>query len=67
MEAHLNSHLDSLPPDDARSRAIVVQMRDDEIEHGAAALALGASELPVPVKALMTGMAKVMTTVAYYI
>ncbi len=67
VEAHLNSHLDSLPPDDARSRAIVVQMRDDEIEHGAAAQALGASELPASVKTLMTGMAKVMTKVAYYI
>lgn len=67
VEAHLNSHLDSLPVQDARSRAIVEQMRNDEIEHGAAALALGATELPAPVKALMTGMAKVMTTVAYYI
>ena len=67
VEAHLNSHLDSLPEQDVRSRAIVLQMRDDEIEHGAAAQALGAAELPVPVKALMTAMAKVMTTVAYYI
>ena len=67
VEAHLNSHLQSLPVEDARSRAIVEQMRDDEIAHGAAALELGAAELPAVVKVMMTGMAKVMTTVAYYI
>ena len=67
VEAHLNSHLASLPANDVKSRAIVEQMRDDEIEHGAAAQALGAADLPLPVKKLMTGVAKVMTTVAYYI
>jgi len=67
VEAHLNSHLDSLPADDVKSRAIVLQMRDDEIQHGEAAKSLGATELPLPVKKLMTGMAKVMTTVAYYV
>ena len=67
VEAHLNSHLESLPADDAKSRAIVEQMRNDEIQHGAAAKSLGATELPLPVKKLMSGMAKVMTTVAYYI
>jgi len=67
VEAHLNSHLASLPENDVKSRAIVEQMRDDEIEHGAAAQALGATELPEPVKKLMIGMAKVMTTAAYYV
>lgn len=67
VEAHLNDHLDQLPQLDAKSRAIVQQMRLDEIEHGAAAKAMGASEVPAPVKLVMTGMAKVMTTTAYYI
>jgi len=67
VEAHLDGHLESLPQHDGKSRAIVQQMRDDEIAHGAAAQALGAAELPSPVKLLMTGMAKVMTSVAYYI
>ena len=67
VEAHLSSHLESLPENDAKSRAIVIQMRDDEIQHGAAAKSLGASELPIPIKKLMTGMAKVMTTIAYYV
>lgn len=67
VEAHLESHLEQLPVKDEKSRAIVDQMRIDEIAHGAAAEKLGAQELPLPVKAIMKGMAKVMTTTAYYI
>jgi len=67
VEAHLDSHLDKLPPEDVKSRVIVEQMKKDEAEHGAAARALGAAELPAPVQAIMRGAAKVMTTTAYYI
>jgi ubiquinone biosynthesis monooxygenase Coq7 len=67
VEAHLDSHLEELPPHDAKSRAIVTQMRDDEAAHGAKAQSLGASELPLPVRVVMRAMAKVMTTTAYYI
>ena len=67
VEAHLAGHLQQLPEQDQRSRAIVEQMRQDEIEHGAAAQALGAREMPVPVRWLMKGMAKVMTSTAYFI
>lgn len=67
VEAHLNGHLSELPVADARSRAIVVQMRDDEVAHGASAQALGASELPEPVRIAMRGMAKLMTSTAYYV
>ncbi|MEM8518035.1 ubiquinone biosynthesis monooxygenase Coq7 [Janthinobacterium sp. CAN_S7] len=67
VEAHLASHLQELPPQDAKSRAIVKQMAIDEIEHGAAAQRLGAIETPAPVKALMGIMGKVMTKTAYYI
>ncbi|NHZ36212.1 2-polyprenyl-3-methyl-6-methoxy-1,4-benzoquinone monooxygenase [Massilia rubra] len=67
VEAHLNSHLDLLPAQDAKSRAVVDQMRIDEIAHGAAAQALGAVAVPPPVRGVMTAMAKVMTTTAYYI
>ncbi|MDB5908956.1 MAG: 2-nonaprenyl-3-methyl-6-methoxy,4-benzoquinol hydroxylase [Massilia sp.] len=67
VEAHLDSHLVELPVNDAKSRAIVEQMRNDEAAHGAAARALGAAEASAPVKAAMTAMAKVMTTTAYYI
>ncbi|MFZ6849701.1 2-polyprenyl-3-methyl-6-methoxy-1,4-benzoquinone monooxygenase [Undibacterium sp. RuRC25W] len=67
VEAHLASHLQALPESDSKSRAIVEQMRVDEVAHGAAAKSLGASELPLPVRVGMKCMAKVMTTTAYYI
>lgn len=62
--AHLQSHLDRLPPSDHASRAIVAQMRDDELRHAQDAQDAGAMELPQPVKELMRVAAKVMTTVA---
>ena len=63
--AHLQSHLDHLPAGDAASRAIVTQMRDDELRHAQNARERGALELPQPVKSLMRAAAKVMTTVAH--
>ena len=63
--AHLDSHLDGLPDEDVRSRAIVKTMRDEEQEHGENAVSAGAAELPEPVKKLMQLTAKLMTTTAY--
>lgn len=65
VEAHLEGHLHSLPADDVRSRAIVSQMRLDEIQHAEMAELHGAAQLPVPAKMAMKVMAKVMTGVAY--
>ena len=65
VEAHLQSHLALLPPNDHASRAIVAQMRDDEAAHGLQAEQLGALDLPEPVKGLMRAAARVMTTVAH--
>lgn len=65
VEEHLSSHIDRLPAGDARSRAIVGAMRDDEIRHGMAASDAGARELPLPIKALMRATAKLMTLTAY--
>jgi len=67
VERHLEGHLDRLPADDARSRAIVTQMRDDEARHGAMGRALGAAQLPLPVKAAMRMASRVMTRTAYYV
>ncbi|WP_298011197.1 2-polyprenyl-3-methyl-6-methoxy-1,4-benzoquinone monooxygenase [uncultured Aquabacterium sp.] len=67
VEAHLNSHLDRLPEGDTASRAIVRQMRDDEVEHADAALAAGGQALPGPVRGLMKLAAKVMTFTAHRI
>jgi ubiquinone biosynthesis monooxygenase Coq7 len=62
---HLDSHLDRLPEQDGRSRAIVAQMRDEEEEHGDNARQAGAAELPEPVRRLMKLTARVMTSIAY--
>lgn len=65
VEAHLDSHLSRLPAGDHASRAIVAQMKDDEARHALDAKELGAMDLPLPVRGLMTAAAKVMTTVAH--
>jgi len=67
VENHLESHLEKLPKEDQRSRAIVEQMRIDEIEHGQAALQSGGVVLPDPVQQMMKLMSKVMTKTAYKI
>ena len=67
VERHLEGHLETLPGDDARSRAIVTQMRDDEARHGSMGRSLGAAELPLPVKAAMRIASRVMTRTAYYV
>jgi ubiquinone biosynthesis monooxygenase Coq7 len=64
VERHLASHLDRLPAADRRSRAIVDQMKLDESQHADAASQAGAAPLPAPVRWLMRGVAKVMTTTA---
>ena len=65
VEAHLDRHLHALPGGDAKSRAIVRQMKADEIAHAEMAVDLGARELPVPVKVVMRVAAKIMTSAAY--
>lgn len=65
VEAHLNSHMERLPAGDTASRAIVAQMKDDEVQHARMAERAGAVALPGPVKGLMRMAAKVMTTVAH--
>lgn len=64
VEQHLDSHLRRLPEQDKASRAIVEQMKQDEVEHGQTARDNGAQELPLPMKLAMRAMSKVMTTLA---
>ena len=67
VEDHLKGHMERLPAADAKSRAIVDQMRDDEARHGAIAQAAGAVDLPFPVRYAMRAAADVMRAVAYRI
>lgn len=62
---HLDGHFARLPEADARSRAIVKQMRDEEAKHGENAVAAGAAELPQTLKRLMQLTARIMTATAY--
>lgn len=65
VEAHLKGHLDRIPPHDARSRAIVEQMKEDEARHADTAIHLGGRELPAPIKVGMKLASRVMTSVSY--
>ena len=64
---HLNEHLEQLPPEDEKSRAILEQMRIDEEQHAESALNAGGFRFPAPVKFGMSLMAKVMTKSTYRI
>jgi ubiquinone biosynthesis monooxygenase Coq7 len=65
VEAHLQSHLDQLPTEDERTRAILIQMQEDEVQHGSNALSAGGEILPDTVQSLMKQIAKLMTSLAY--
>lgn len=65
VEQHLASHLERLPAEDTRSRAIVDQMKEDERRHADDAQGAGGVELPLPVRMLMRGAARVMTLAAH--
>jgi ubiquinone biosynthesis monooxygenase Coq7 len=64
---HLDSHLKQIPQNDKRSRAILEQMRVDELQHAITAEKSGAENLPNGVKRLMSLTSKVMTKTAYKI
>ena len=64
---HLDSHLEQLPKNDERSRAILAQMRKDELHHATSAEISGAKNLPKEVRLIMTLVSKIMTKTAYYI
>lgn len=62
---HLESHEEKLPQEDQRSREVIRQMHIDEAHHAEVAIAAGAANLPTPIKILMKGISKIMTTTAY--
>ncbi len=65
VEGHLDGHLEQLPAQDEKSRAIVAQMKEDEARHANTALARGAAELPGPVKQAMRISSRLMTVSTY--
>jgi len=67
VESHLDGHLESLPDDDQRSRAVVGQMKEDEARHAELAAQSGAAKLPAPVQGAMALTAGLMKWVTYRI
>ena len=67
VEGHLEGHLDRLPPQDGKSRAIIDQMKADEARHARTAVEHGAAALPEPVKSAMKLGSSVMTRTAFWI
>jgi ubiquinone biosynthesis monooxygenase Coq7 len=64
---HLESHLQSLPAQEDKSRAVLEQMLVDEKRHGTLALEAGGADFPAWLKKVMTGVSKVMTRSTYYV
>ena len=67
VEAHLNEHLELLAENDTKSRAILQQMKIDEIHHAGVALEAGGVQLPRPLKLAMQLTSKLMTKSVYYV
>ena len=68
VESHLREHMQRLSPHDMRSRAILEQMRDDEVRHGAKAASLGGDQaLPLPITLAMRATSQLMTRGSYWI
>jgi len=64
---HLQSHLQQLPAQDLKSRAVVEQMLEDEAHHADMALSAGGYRFPAPIKGLMTLASKAMTKTSYHL
>ena len=67
VEAHLQDHIERLPESDARSQAILDQMKEDEARHADMAEEAGARDLPATVRRAMAFTAGIMKTLAYRI
>ena len=65
VEAHLQDHLERLPEGDARSQAILDQMKLDEARHADMAQEAGARDLPAPIRRAMAFTAGIMKSLAY--
>lgn len=67
VEDHLDDHLGQIPMEDEKSRAILEQMKADEVHHAQLARAAGGAELPAPVRLAMRLASRVMTRTVYWV
>lgn len=67
VEDHLDDHLDQIPREDEKTRAILEQMKADEIHHAQVAHAAGGAELPQPIRLAMRLTSRIMTRTVYWV
>ncbi|MET0052722.1 MAG: 2-polyprenyl-3-methyl-6-methoxy-1,4-benzoquinone monooxygenase [Candidatus Thiodiazotropha sp.] len=67
VEAHLDAHLQKIPPQDRKSHAVLEQMKIDEMQHANMAIEAGGAPLPTPIRLAMKLTAKLMTKSVYYV
>jgi ubiquinone biosynthesis monooxygenase Coq7 len=67
VEQHLEGHLERLPEEDRKSRAILGQMQVDEAGHAVNARRQGGGELPAPVRGAMHVASRIMTGTSRWI
>jgi ubiquinone biosynthesis monooxygenase Coq7 len=67
VESHLDEHLAQVPQADRKTRAVLEEMKADEIHHAEVAKAAGGAPLPGPIKLAMSLTSKVMTRSVYWI
>ena len=62
---HLREHLERLPPQDGKSRAILELMLEDEARHATHALESGGTDFAPQIKELMSLVSRLMTASTY--
>ncbi len=67
VDVHLEGHLGEVPQTDQKTRAILEQMKRDEVRHANLAVAAGGARLPSTLKDAMRFAARVMTRSVYWI
>jgi 3-demethoxyubiquinol 3-hydroxylase len=67
VESHLDHHLEQVPANDTKDRAVLEQMKADEVHHAEVARAAGGAELPAPIRWGMRLASKLMTRTVYWV
>ena len=67
VTAHLERHLTSIPSTDQKTKAILSQMKTDEMAHATLAQDAGAAPLPFLIQRLMYAISNVLTKSSYHL
>ena len=64
---HIKNHLERMPKDDSRSKAVLRKMEEDEEAHGSDAREMGGSKMPFLVSKLMSFGGEALRKISYII